>query len=260
MKRFLTLLLTCLLVANGYAQSPLIGISSSHGNGTSRVGEAYIQSVVKAGGVPVIVPVITDKETLNKIVEHLDALVMIGGVDIDPLIYGEQPHQGLEDVDPVRDEYEQHLIRYSLEHNLPILGICRGEQMINAFLGGTLYQDIPSQVKGYIKHRQTAPDKYGTHTITVEPGSKVAAITGKQQLTVNSFHHQSVKDVAPGFKVTALAPDGVIEAIESYPAKPILCVQWHPEEMTMGGDTTMLKFFRFIVEEGETFHKTKKKK
>ncbi len=238
--------------------SPLIGLSvSSRSEDASGIGDTYVQSVLKAGGTPVIIPATTDGRILRNFVSHIDALIITGGADINPLWYGEQPHERLQAVDPVRDEYELKLIKLAADQNVPLLGICRGEQLINVAFGGTLYQDLPSQRKGAIKHVQDIHRQFGSHTITINPQSALAEILGKTEVAVNSFHHQAVKDLAPIFKATAYAPDSVIEAYEALPNKAILAVQWHPEGMTKAGDTTMVKLFRYWVEKAKVFHQAK---
>lgn len=239
-------------------KAPLIGISASHQSGNSSIGEAYVQAVRKAGGAPVVIPAIEDGALLRQIISKLDGLLMTGGADVNPLWYGEEPRQQLQAVDPVRDAYELKLIKLASDRNIPILGICRGEQLINIAFGGTLYQDIPSQhpVKP-IKHVQDMPKTFGAHTIDILPETQLSAIIGKSSYAVNSFHHQSVKDLAPGFRVAAYARDSVIEAIEAWPDRPILGVQWHPEGLVSGGDTTMLRIFRFLVDKAETYRKAK---
>lgn len=237
---------------------PLIGLSANHQNGGARISGNYIQSIVAAGGAPVILPPITDGATLRTIMASLDGLVLTGGEDISPLWYKEQPNEHLQDVDPVRDEYELKLLKLATDRNIPVLGICRGEQLINVAFGGTLYQDIPSQHGGnYFQHVQNQPNGYGSHTVSVVRGSQLAAITGKKELLTNSLHHQSVKDLAPGFRIVAFTADSVVEAIEAWPDRPILGVQWHPEGQTAVGDTTMLKLFSFLVGKANTYHKAR---
>ncbi len=238
--------------------SPLIGLSSSISNGASRVTATYIQSIVKAGGTPIIIPAVTDGKVLRNIVSSLDGLVLIGGADVNPLWYGEDPRQELATVDPVRDLYELKLIKLATDQNVPILGICRGLQLLNVAFGGTLYQDIPSQRKeNYIKHDQQLPNTYGSHRVYINPGSQLAAILGKDTVTVNSSHHQSIKDLAPIFKKVACAPDSIIEAIDAYPNRPILGDQRHPEGQTSERDTTRFKIFRYFVGKADTFHLAK---
>ena len=241
------------------AHSPLIGLSASiNDKGYSMVSATYINSIVKAGGTPVILPAVTDGQTLRSAVAQLDGLILVGGADVNPLWYGENPIQPLGGVDPQRDLYELKLIKLASDRNIPILGICRGCQLLNVAFGGTLYQDIPSQRRdNHIKHQQTLPSHYGSHVAYLKPGSPLVEILGKDTLAINSFHHQAVKDLAPGFEAIALAPDSVIEAITAYPNRSILGVQWHPEALTNEGDTTMLKIFTHLVEKAEVFHQAK---
>lgn len=237
---------------------PLIGVSASHSDGASRVSGTYIQAILKAGGAPVIIPAITDGATLRDLTAQLDGLVLTGGADLNPLWYGEEPIQALQAVDPVRDLYELKLLKLAADRNIPVLGICRGEQLMNVAFGGTLYQDIPSQHPGHpVKHVQNMPGEAVSHHLSIPPGSQLAAITGQSGLMVNSLHHQAVKTLAPGFRVVAFAADSVIEAIEAWPDRPMLGVQWHPESLTAGGDTTMLKIFRFLVGKADTFRLAK---
>ena len=238
--------------------SPLIGISASISSGASRVGATYIQSIVKAGGTPIIIPAVTDGKVLRNIVSNLDGLVLIGGADVNPLWYEEEPREKLEEVDPVRDLYELKLIKMATDQNIPVLGICRGLQLLNVAFGGTLYQDIPSQRGDHsVKHRQDLPSSYGSHRVFVDANSQLASILGKDTLAVNSLHHQAIKELAPIFKATAYAPDSIIEAIDAYPNRSIMGVQWHPEALTYGGDTTMLKIFHHLIGKAETFHQAK---
>lgn len=238
--------------------APLIGVSASLSDGASRVSGDYIQAIVKAGGSPVIVPAVTDGEVLRSVVSHLDGLVLVGGADVNPLWYGEEPRQELGEVDPTRDLYELKLIKLATDQNVPILGICRGLQLLNVAFGGSLYQDIPSQRAGnYIKHNQELPKGYGSHRAVIRKGSCLARILGKDTVAVNSYHHQAIKRLAPAFKAVAYAPDSIIEAIEGYPDHPIMGVQWHPEGLIAGGDTVMLRLFRHLVGKADTFHMAK---
>lgn len=239
-------------------RKPLIGLSANHRNGGSTISGTYIQAIAKAGGAPVIIPALTDGATLRDIVAELDGLVLTGGEDVNPLWYGEQPRQQLQTVDPVRDASELKLLKLAADRNIPILGICRGEQLMNIAFGGTLYQDIPSQrTENHIKHVQDLPGEAVSHSVSGIEDSQLAHILGEKEWLVNSFHHQAVKDVAPGFRAVAFASDNVIEAIEAWPNRPFMGVQWHPESLTLGGDTTMLKLFRFLVGKADTFHLAK---
>lgn len=239
---------------------PLIGVSASRGqSGGSIVSGAYIQAILKAGGKPVIIPVMTDGVVLRNIIKDLDGLVMIGGGDFDPLYYNEKAiGPDINDIDSIRDIYDLILLKLATDRNIPLLGICRGEQAINVAFGGTLYQDIPIQHQDKsIKHNQSEPREEGTHTVYITKDSQLAKILGQNEIFTNTYHHQAVKKVAPGFKAVGQTSDGIIEAIEAYPDRKIIGVQWHPESHIAGGDTTMLKLFRFIVNEAETFKKAK---
>jgi putative glutamine amidotransferase len=170
-------------------------------------------------------------------------------VDVDPAIYGQEPHPKLGKVDDALDEAELVLTRWALEDRLPLFGICRGIQVINVAAGGTLYQDLRAQFPGALRHR-FAPSQYGRehrgHAIHIEPGSHLAQALGLT-VSVNSRHHQAVRDVAPGFVVTARAPDGVIEGIELPDAPFVVGVQWHPENLA-AQDAGMLGLFQAFVQ------------
>lgn len=233
-------------------QPPLIGLTASTKNGKSLTGQNYYNAVIRAGGVPVIIPVDTTTNYLAEVIKQLDGLLLIGGVDADPSFYNELPHKELGTVDTLRDVNELKLIHLAYDRNIPILGVCRGCQMINVALGGSLIQDIPSQVKDHsITHRETAgPARI--HSIKIKPGSKLHEIVGKDILEVNSSHHQAVKALAPGAHCDATSSDGVIEAIDFYPLHRILGVQWHPEGF-MGEDADMNKLFDHFVGEARLF-------
>lgn len=239
--------------------SPLIGVSASRSkSGGSSVPGTYIQAILKAGGTPVIIPVMTESKMLRNIVKNLDGLVMTGGEDFNPSYYKEDIIPDMNDVDSVRDIYDLVLLKLATDRNVPVLGICRGEQAINVAFGGTLYQDIPSQHKdSIIKHRQTEPKEQGTHLVSIAKDSELFKILNTTEVLVNSFHHQGVKDVAPNFRIVAYAPDGIAEAVEAYPNRTILGVQWHPEGHIAGGDTTMLKIFDHIVKQAGLYHRAK---
>jgi putative glutamine amidotransferase len=201
-----------------------------------------------AGGVPVLIPLLGDEDMLGVIYRRLDGLLLAGGVDIDPAHYGQAQHPQLGEVDALRDRVELLLPRWALRDGRPIFGICRGIQVLNVAAGGTLWQDISTQVETTIDH---AACQHGTprsgivHTVEVIAGSKLASIVGEGELPVNSLHHQAVKDIAPGFVVTACAPDGIIEGLELPGHRFCVGVQWHPEEMT--DDVRMRRLFEELV-------------
>lgn len=240
-------------------QAPRIGISASRGDyGGSIVSGSYIESVLKAGGTPIIVPVMTDTKRLREIVKDLDALILIGGDDVNPLYYNETPLPNVNVIDSIRDIYDLTLLKLTTDRNIPVLGICRGAQIINVAFGGSLYQDIPKQFPNKdIEHKQTQPREEGTHIVSIDKNSKLANIFGQTEILTNTYHHQAVKKIAPNFTISAKTSDGVIEAIEGYPNRSILGVQWHPESHAVKGDTVMQKVFDFIVNEAKTFRKAK---
>ncbi|MDR1344301.1 MAG: gamma-glutamyl-gamma-aminobutyrate hydrolase family protein, partial [Tannerellaceae bacterium] len=236
---------------------PRIGISSNHKDETSRIADTYITSVLQAGGAPVLIPVVNDIQALSVIVDHLDGLLISGGGDLNPLYMKEEPIPSLEDTDTFRDEYDLILLRLAYNRGLPIFGICRGHQLINVAFGGSLYQDIHSQHGNALKHSQSMARELPSHSLTLtDTGSRLYSILKSDKIFVNSFHHQAVKEPAPGFITTALSPDGINEGTE-HPQYPILSVQWHPEAMAASGDEQMQVLFRRHVDEATRFAKAK---
>lgn len=263
MKRFLLLAAVLLGAACGLtAKTPVIGISSYTDGGACGVSMNYIKSIRLAGGVPLVIPLTDDDAQIAAVIATIDGLVMTGGEDFDPLKwYGEEPVRGLGEVVPARDEYDVKLVRAAVAKGIPVLGICRGEQLLAVAFGGALWQDIPSQVKdSYVKHRQgpTAAG-YGTHSINIEKGSLLSQVLGgRTGAVVNSFHHQAIKTVPQGLTVSATAADGIIEAVERSgrlaPAYAdgggwILGVQFHPEAITAAGNPEFLPIFQALVRE-----------
>lgn len=237
---------------------PRIGISANHKDDLSCIADTYVNSVVKAGGAPVLIPVITDEEALTEIIDSLDGLILSGGGDINPLFLHEEPIPQLQDVDSVRDQYDLLILRLATDRQLPVMGICRGHQLINVFFGGTIYQDINSQKPGVLKHSQSMPRTQASHSVKITDGTKLSKILdGAETLQVNSFHHQAVKDVAPEFVSSAVAPDGINEGIE-HPERDIFSVQWHPEGFASVDDEQALKLFRYEVENARVFRQAKK--
>ncbi|MCL2547776.1 MAG: gamma-glutamyl-gamma-aminobutyrate hydrolase family protein [Symbiobacteriaceae bacterium] len=212
---------------------PIIGVSVnfSFNERIYSVAETYVESLKKAGGIPVLLPHIPDDaETLA---EKMDGLLISGGPDLDPAYYGENPWPKLGSICPERDESEIALLKAFLKTGKPILGICRGEQALNVVLGGTIYQDLATQYPdaGLIKHAQEGPRWYTSHQASIVPGSRLHSIFSELDIRVNSFHHQGVKDLGKGLVVAARAADGVIEAYEMPDHRFCVGVQWHPECM-----------------------------
>ena len=236
----------------------LIGLSVNHKEGTSRIADAYVNAVVKAGGTPVLIPLTTNAAVLEEIVSKIDGLILSGGGDVYAPFFGEELHPTVTDYTIDRDHYDLALVRLATERQMPVLGICRGHQVINVAFGGTLIQDIPSQISdSKIVHNQKEAREIATHSVRIASGSRLHRMTDAQTIFVNSFHHQAVKAVAPGFEPVAWAEDGVIEAIESTEEKVVLGVQWHPENGAITGDTAMLDAFRYLADEASLYAKAK---
>jgi putative glutamine amidotransferase len=213
------------------SEGPLIGITSVYEPAKDRtpaqttVPFAYVQAVTENGGVPVVLPTVDDERVLRKYLEELDGLVLIGGDDIPPQVYGEQPHETVEPLTSERYEFERKLIARWLAEGKPLLGVCLGMQFTNVVAGGTMIQDIPSEIGKTVDHR-----KY--HKVQIEPASSLAHVLGDTQASVLSNHHQAVDDLGKNLRVIARSEDGVAEALERTDGKFGLSVQWHPEAMT----------------------------
>lgn len=205
----------------------------------------YCRSVVLAGGAPVLIPLALGEPAWRAIYERLDGILFPGGVDVAPAFYGEMPHPQLGRVDDALDEAELTLARWALAERMPILGICRGIQLLNVAAGGTLYQDIPAQIEHALPH--SCPGQTDAHPVHVETDTRLYRALGTGHCVTNSRHHQAVKTPAPGFIVSARAPDGVIEGIEWPDAPFCVGVQWHPENLAPT-DEQMLNLFRAFVQ------------
>ncbi|MDI7246127.1 MAG: gamma-glutamyl-gamma-aminobutyrate hydrolase family protein [Bacillota bacterium] len=235
---------------------PLVGVTCSS-SGPNETGESkrytlphdYIHALARAGGDAVILPATCDDgESAVRLAGTLGGILLSGGADLDPRHFGEDPHPCVGHIDPERDAFELALVRAAIQAGTPILAICRGIQVLNVAMGGTLYQDIASQVNGAIKHKQDAPRYHASHKVVVERHSKLAGMVGAGEVSVNSFHHQAVREVAPGFFVSARATDGVIEGIESAHDLFVVGVQWHPECMTCAHPAMLEIFEAFVAE------------
>ena len=237
-------------------ERPVIGITANYGEQTAKLAEGYYKQVVAAGGIPLIIPPLTSHPSLLTTLNRIDALLLTGGADINPLFQGEQPQPQLGGINDERDLPELLITRLAYNRQLPILGICRGIQTMAMALGGKVAQDIGTKT---IKHSQDADRHVPTHTIDILPDPLLHAIftqgdTAAVTIAVNSFHHQAVLEPGPHFRVSATAPDGIIEAIESTEHKPMLGVQWHPECMRENG----LPLFSWLVDEARLYRKTQR--
>ena len=228
-------------------QRPVIGITGNYEDLTCKLGQGYYKSVVAAGGVPVVIPPVADKAVLVNTLSHIDALILSGGGDLNPLFVGEEPSPRLRGINQERDLPELMLTRLAYNRQIPILGICRGIQVLAAALGGKVAQDIT--INANVKHSQDADRSELTHSVKVVQDSTLFKIYGQEKLLVNSFHHQAVKEPGGKFRVVAKSSDGIVEAMESSEYKSILGVQWHPECFEEG-----LPLFRWLVDEAKAFH------
>lgn len=251
MKKLLSILMLAIVCIGAMAQKPLIGISTGYSatDNTASVRFTYVDAVVNAGGIPVLLPLSRDSLAAAEAISRVDALILTGGEDVHPFNYGEEAAGALGGVNVARDKSDMWLLQSAVKLGKPVLGICRGEQLTNVVFGGTLYQDIPSQFpnRPTVQHSQRFSSYEPVHHVNVVKDSRLYQIMGQEQLAVNSSHHQAVKDVAPDFKVVATAPDGVIEAIEGFPKYNILAVQWHPEYFAQQGDKEWIKLFEDLV-------------
>lgn len=232
---------------------PLIGITCGRevlASGSARhyQNEAYVNAVVAAGGAPILIPLLADRNALHQVYANLGGLLLSGGGDLGPSRYGQEPHEKLGPTDALRDKVELTLARWAINDDLPVLAICRGIQVLNVALGGTLYQDIPSQIEGALQHPHQAgnPRDFIAHEVKLMPETFLATLFAGSTLPVNSMHHQAVRDLAPGLRVSAQAPDGVIEGIEHPQRRFAIGVQWHPEEMVAAYPVMRRLFHAFV--------------
>lgn len=252
MKRILTILAIAILAAACAGPksakapgAPLIGITPSFSGTNSSVSQSYVNAVRKAGGVPVILPGVKTKDEADALMASIDGVIFSGGEDVDPARYGEEIWNESVGINFPRDTSDFLMAQAARDRAIPIMGICRGSQLLNVAYGGSLWQDIPSQLGP--EHRASYKPGEGVHAIGLEKGSRIREILADaDSVWVNTHHHQAVKDIAPGCKVTARSPEGIVEAWEG---PGVFCVQFHPEEMIWWGDDTYMPLFEYFVGE-----------
>ena len=212
--------------------------------------QGYIDAVIEAGGVPLVLPLTGDMAALRGMFEAIDGLVLTGGVDMAPALYGEEPHPRLGMVHAERDAAELPLARWAATEGKPVFGICRGIQVLNVALGGTLYQDLETQRPGPIDHEVSVKHECWDsldHGLRLAHNSRLAELLGATEVEVNSLHHQAVKDLAPGLRIVGHAPDGVVEAVEGTNGHFIVGVQCHPEQLWQDVDARWRHVFRALI-------------
>jgi putative glutamine amidotransferase len=242
-------------------KAPLIGITCDYddSNEQSRffIKRDYVSVIEESGGIPLLLCP-TNKSTTSHFISLIDGLLISGGgFDIAPKFYGEKPHPKLGKIQSERTDFEIELLKLAVKKKMPVFGICGGHQLINVYFGGTLYQDIPSQCNGTINHKRLTPSNNPYHDIKIYPSTRLSKIAGINSTAVNSTHHQSIKKIGSGLKVSAVAEDGIIEAIEYGGDDFIFGVQWHPERIYLN-DVCSKNILVEFVRQANRFNQTKK--
>jgi putative glutamine amidotransferase len=207
----------------------------------------YLDGISEAGGLPIIFPLSADEQELRQLFELCDGVLLTGGHDVSPVLYHEEPLEGLVECCRKRDEMEGIIFKMALEDDVPVLGICRGIQFINAALGGTLYQDLPLQHPSAVDHHQKAPYDVPAHEVQIVKDSPLYKCLSIAGLPVNSCHHQGIRELAPGLEIWAQAPDGLVEAICLPGKRYVRAVQWHPEFFPAGDPLSEAIFESFVA-------------
>jgi putative glutamine amidotransferase len=223
---------------------PMVGVTLGDGDepGLHTMREDYVRSVEQAGGVPVVLPPVRPGD-VPALLDRLDGILLSGGVDVDPALYGQAPHAKLGRVNRRRDDFELELTREALRRDQPILAICRGHQVLNVATGGTLVQDIPSLVGGAMEHDAPGPRRRRSHPVEITASSRLHEILGEGTVFVNSLHHQAVDRIGEGLVVSARSPeDGIVEGLEMPGRRFVVAVQWHPESFWTGPDSFQTLF------------------
>lgn len=226
---------------------PIIGVTPILNEKNLQVRMKYVNAISNENGVPIILPKLVDEAHIKAQIDSIDGLLLTGGDDVDPNLFGEDPHQRLGHIEAGRDSYEMKLIDHALAQGKPILGICRGAQIMNVHQGGTMYQDIYEQMENeIIGHSQKAAREFPSHEVTIVEGTKLYEIIGEKTIRTNSFHHQANKVLAGNFVISASTSDGVIEGIESIEHEFFIGLQWHPEDL-YDHDKASQKIFKAFI-------------
>ena len=253
MKRFLFILTVALTLVSVFSvdarKKPLIGIAPGYsGASVSTLGRAYSDAIIRAGGIPVILPQVNNASMASEMLGRVDGFMLTGGVDLNPAYYGEAIWNETVEVDHHRDTIDVLYAKAALKSRKPILAICRGEQLLNVVLGGSLFQDLPTQKPGDVTHRQKTDSRFPTHSIILEENSRLFEIMGRRKsLEVNSLHHQAVKVLSGKVDLAAYSPDGVVEAYEGTDKRQwLLAVQFHPEQLVRADESWLALFKAFV--------------
>lgn len=243
-----------------FAERPIVATSANIMDENSALHFAYSEAIVAAGGVPIIIPANLDSEAIISLMRGVDALLLSGGDDIDGAYFGEENIPDLTELNWQRDYYEFMLLRAAIDHGVPILGICRGCQVVNIALGGSIYQDLPTQYPKEIEQHKILTNKHlPVHEIDIVEGSQLHKIIGESRIAVNSRHHQAIKDIAPMLRGSAYSKDGVVEAVESIYSQKIIALQCHPENMATRGESQQMKrLFSNLIYEANLYRRAKK--
>lgn len=206
----------------------------------------YFEGVLEAGGIPVMLPLTADRELLGQLADRLDGFLFTGGHDVSPSIYGEDALPACGECCKPRDDMESELLSLAMQQDKPVLGICRGIQFINAKLGGSLYQDLPTQIKSDIEHHQSPPYDLPVHDVRIVENTPLSTLLNAAEISVNSYHHQAIKLLSPRLRPMAFSPDGLVEAFFAPDKKFLWAVQWHPE-LSFKKDENSRKIFAVFV-------------
>ncbi|MCZ8514265.1 gamma-glutamyl-gamma-aminobutyrate hydrolase family protein [Paenibacillus filicis] len=243
--------MSVLIGATGYyldqSETGNLGSIGSLGRDMAVMSYDYTRSLESAGAIPIMLPVLEDKKRIETLLDRLDGLLLTGGSDVSPLLYGERPKANLGKLSTERDSFELALLDCALRRDMPVFCICRGLQMLNVALGGSLYQDLVTDLGAEHFHSHKQFRKWqATHTVQIDKDSKLYQMSGVEQLGVNSYHHQAIKALGEHLKVSALSEDHIIEAVESTYHRFVVAVQWHPEMMSEKDKLQQSLFDRFV--------------
>lgn len=229
---------------------PIIGLTPQHDTENDNISmrPTYIRALKAAGAIPLILPLGSSKEDLRRLADLCQGFIFTGGPDPHPFLWGEEIHRNCGPISTKRDSMELMLLSIAMDQKKPILGLCRGAQLLNVGLGGDIYQDIDSQYQSPfpIAHRQPLDSSLPAHHVNVQPDTLLASIAGQKSIQVNSFHHQAVRNLAPGLVAGGFSPDGLIEEVEMPDYPFLIGVQWHPEYLWKNDETSKALFLRFV--------------